>query len=267
MAKVVGKDMESKYYQNIASEIAAAFNREYWNEQSGAYATNNQASNAFALYIGLVAEKNIQRVAANLADNVEKHNYHLTTGNLCTKYLLEMLTEHGYAETAYKIVAQTTYPSWGFMLSKGATTLWERWEYATGDAMNSHNHPMMGSVGSWFYKYALGINPDFQHPGFEQFSIKPFIFNDLTFADGELNTVKGVVKTSWHKQDDKLTMNVTIPANTTAMVYLPAKTAKAVTESGKNISKINEIKLLGEESGYVILKVGSGNYSFNIKNK
>lgn len=268
MANVIGKDTESIYYQKLASDIFKAFNREYWNEQSGGYASNNQASNAFALYMGLVAEKNIQRVAVSLADNVEKHNYHLTTGNLCTKYLLEMLNEHGFAETAYKIVAQTTYPSWGFMLTKGATTLWERWEYATGDAMNSHNHPMMGSVGSWFYKYALGINPDFQHPGFEQFSIKPFIFKDLTFVEGELNTVKGVIKTAWHKQDNMLTMNVTIPPNTTAKVYVPAKTAKAVTESGKNISsRINGINLWGEENGYVILRVGSGSYTFNIKNK
>jgi len=267
MAKVIGKDTESTYYQELASKIAVAFNREYWNEQSGGYASNNQASNAFALYMGLVAEKNIQRVAANLADNVEKHNYHLTTGNLCTKYLLEMLTEHGFAETAYKIVAQTTYPSWGFMLSKGATTLWERWEYATGDAMNSHNHPMMGSVGSWFYKYALGINPDFQHPGFEQFSIKPFIFNDLTSVEGELNTVKGIIKSAWKKKDGQFSLDVTIPANTIATVYVPAKTAKALTESGKNISKVNGIIILGEENGYVILKVGSGRYTFNNKNR
>lgn len=267
MANIIGKDTESAYYHKLAMKISTDFNREYWNEQLGGYASNNQASNAFALYMGLVAEKNIQRVAANLADNVEKHNYHLTTGNLCTKYLLEMLNEHGYAETAYKIVAQTTYPSWGFMLTKGATTLWERWEYATGDAMNSHNHPMMGSVDSWFYKYVIGINPDFQHPGFEQFSIKPFIFKDLTFVEGELNTVKGLIKTAWHKQDHMLNMNVTIPANTTAMVYVPAKNIKAVTESGKNISQINEIKYLGEKDGYVILSVGSGSFSFNIKYK
>ena len=266
MAKIIGKDTDAMHYQNLASEIAVAYNREYWNEQTGGYASNNQASNAFALYMGLVAEENIPRVAANLADNVEKYNYHLTTGNLCTKYLLEMLTEHGYAETAYKIAAQTTYPGWGFMLSKGATTLWERWEYATGDAMNSHNHPMMGSVGSWFYKYVLGINPDFQYPGFGQFTIKPFIFSDLTFAEGELNTVKGLIKTAWRKQGNTLTMNVTIPANTTARVYLPAKTIKDVTESGRSISRINEINLLGKEDGYVILKVGSGNYLFSVKN-
>ena len=96
--------------------------------------------------------------------DVKAHDYHLTTGNLCTKYLLEMLTENGYPEVAYKIATQETYPSWGFMLANGATTLWERWEYETGGAMNSHNHPMMGSVDSWFYKYVLGIRPEINGP-------------------------------------------------------------------------------------------------------
>jgi len=153
------------------------------------------------------------------------------------------------------------------MLANGATTLWERWEYATGDAMNSHNHPMMGSVGSWFYKYVIGINPDSQYPGFKQFVIKPYVFNDLTFVEGELNTVKGVIKSAWHKQGNILTMNVTIPVNSTAVVYVPAKTVKAVTESSKSISKTVGINLLGEENGYVILKVGSGDYHFKINNK
>lgn len=267
MAKVIGKDNESIYYQKLALEIATAFNRDYWNEEVGGYASNNQASNAFALYMGLVAEKNKPRVAANLAEDVKKHNYHLTTGNLCTKYLLEMLTEHGYAETAYKIVAQTTYPSWGYMLSKGATTLWERWEYATGGDMNSHNHPMMGSADSWFYKYVLGINPDIKSPAFQNFTVRPFILNELDFAEGELNTVKGLVKVAWKKKAGQLSLNVTIPVNSTATIYVPAKTATAVTESGKNISKINSINILGEENGYVLLKVGSGQYAFNIKNK
>lgn len=260
MADVIGKKDETARYLKLSSEIKTAFNREYWNEQTGGYASNNQASNAFALYMGLVDKKNEQRVADNLVKDVEKHDFHLTTGNLCTKYLLEMLTEHGHAEAAYRIAAQTSYPSWGFMLSKGATTLWERWEYATGDAMNSHNHPMMGSVGSWFYKYVLGIQSDFEHPGFGQFTIKPFIFKDLTFAEGELNTVKGVIKSAWKKTGGALLLDVTIPANTTAIVYVPAKNVKSLTESGRNITKIKEISLLREENGCAVLRVGSGSY-------
>jgi alpha-L-rhamnosidase len=176
---------------------------------------------------------------------------------------LEVLTENGYAEVAYKIATQTTYPSWGFMLANGATTLWERWEYLTGDAMNSHNHPMMGSVGSWFYKYVLGIIPDFSHPGFAQFTVKPYLMKELTFAEGELDTVKGTIQVSYRKQGNRFVLDVTVPANSTALLYIPARNAKSVTENGKNISSINEISFMKEENGYVVLKVGSGNYQFN----
>jgi alpha-L-rhamnosidase len=266
MAAVIGKEAEAAHYRALATETGKAFNREYWNEDTGGYASNNQASNAFALYMGLVAEENIPTVVENLVKDVEKHGFHLTTGNLCTKYLLEMLSEYGHAETAYQIATQTTYPGWGFMLSKGATTLWERWEYATGKTMNSHNHPMMGSVDTWFYKYLLGIRSDFNHPGFEQFTIKPVVLQDLTFAEGELNTVKGVIKCAWRKEGKNLLFHVSIPANTRAVIYVPASSEKAVTESGKRIAKIKEIKLLGEEEGYVVCEAGSGDYRFTVKN-
>jgi alpha-L-rhamnosidase len=263
MAEVIGREKDAIHYKQLSQEIYTAFNREYWNEEAGGYASNNQASNSFALYLGLADENKAPRVLSNLVNDVKKRDYHLTTGNLCTKYLLEVLTENGYAEVAYKIATQTTYPSWGFMLANGATTLWERWEYLTGDAMNSHNHPMMGSVGSWFYKYVLGIVPNFSYPGFEQFTIKPYLMKDLTFAEGELDTVKGTIQVSYRKQGNRFVLDVTVPANSTALLYIPARNAKSVTENGKNISSINEISFMKEENGYVVLKVGSGDYQFN----
>jgi alpha-L-rhamnosidase len=262
MARITVNKTDEQYYRELVSKIGKAYNSTYWNEQAGGYASNNQASNSFALYMGLVEEKNITRVVKNLVEDVKKHNYHLTTGNLCTKYLLEVLTEYGYPEVAYKIVSQTTYPGWGYMLANGATTLWERWEYATGDEMNSHNHPMMGSVDSWFYKYVLGIKPDINYPGFQKFSIRPVIFNDLDFAEGELKTVKGVIKSAWKKKEGTLSMDVTIPANTTARIYIPLKKSKAIFESGRKIGEINEIVPVGKENGYEIFLVGSGEYHF-----
>lgn len=263
MAKVIDREKEADHYTRLSEEIYAAFNREYWNEEVGGYASNNQASNSFALYLGLADEHKIPRVVANLVEDVKQHDYHLTTGNLCTKYLMEVLTENGQAEVAYKIATQTTYPSWGFMLANGATTLWERWEYLTGDAMNSHNHPMMGSVGTWFYKYVLGIAPNVNYPGFEQFTIKPHLLKELTFAEGKLETVKGTIAVSYRRQGNRLVMNVTVPANSTALLYLPARSVNSVTENGKKIASIDEISFLKAENGYVVLKVGSGNYQFN----
>lgn len=232
MAAVIGRSGDAARYAGLAEQTGAAFNREYWDESKGGYASNNQASNSFALFLGLVPEKNVRRVVDNLVADVKAHDYHLTTGNLCTKYLLEMLTEHGHKEAAYKIATQMTYPGWGFMLAHGATTLWERWEYLTGDAMNSHNHPMMGSVGSWFYKYVAGINPDFDKPAFEHFTVRPYIFNDLESAEGELDTVKGIVRSAWRKKGRALFLDVTVPANAQATVYVPSSKGDAVHEVG-----------------------------------
>jgi len=262
MAQIIGNPKDEEYYKHLAENISKAFNNAYWDEQAGGYASNNQASNSFALYMGLVDENNIPRVVTNLFEDVKKHDYHLTTGNLCTKYLMEILTEYGYAEAAYKIATQTTYPGWGYMLANGATTLWERWEYATGDAMNSHNHPMMGSVDSWFYKYVLGIKPELDYPGFQKFIIRPFIIKELDFAEGELNTVKGLIKTAWKKQGNILTIDVTVPDNTTAKIFVPAKNMKNITESGKKIGKAIGVVFLHEENGLAVLEVGSGNYHF-----
>jgi alpha-L-rhamnosidase len=197
-----------------------------------------------------------------LVNDVKIHSYHLTTGNLCTKYLLEMLTENGHADVAYKIVAQETYPGWGYMLANGATTLWERWENATGNQMNSHNHPMMGSVDSWFYKYILGIRPNLLGAGFGKFSIRPYIISDLDFAEGEFNCPKGIIKSAWKKSANTITLHITIPENSVATVFVPTKNAESITESGKSIRQIRAIKFLRTEYQSAVFEVGSGSYSF-----
>jgi alpha-L-rhamnosidase len=260
MGNLIDRQTDASYYEEMANEIYHAFNREYWNEEIGGYAANNQACNAFALYLGMADKTKRSRVLNNLVNDVKKHDYHLTTGNLCTKYLLEVLTENGFADVAYKIATQKTYPSWGFMLANGATTLWERWEYLTGDAMNSHNHPMMGSVGSWFYKYILGITPEFDYPGFERFTVKPYIMNGLDFAEGELETIKGTIKTKWKKEGNLFTLDLTVPANTKATIHLPARNQKGITINGKRISNMKGIELVKEIDGYTVVRIGSGNH-------
>ena len=125
MAELLGNEQDKSDYSKLAEKRTAdAFNAQYWDEKTGGYGSNNQACNAFALFLGLVDKDKVSSVVNNLVADVEKRNYHLTTGNLCTKYLLETLTEKRYPEVAYKIATQETYPSWGFMLANSATTLW-----------------------------------------------------------------------------------------------------------------------------------------------
>jgi alpha-L-rhamnosidase len=262
MAKILGDKKDEFYYGKLAANTAVVFNKKYWDEQVGGYASNNQACNSFALFLGLIHKENIPRVVANLVKDVKNHDYHLTTGNLCTKYLLEMLTENGYADVAYKIVSQETYPGWGFMLANGATTLWERWENATGDQMNSHNHPMMGSVDSWFYKYLLGIRPNLQNPGFERFIIRPYIIKDLEFAEGEYNSVKGLIKSAWKKSQGTIMLDITVPENSVANVFIPAKNFEKITEGGASVNQIKQVKFLRKEDQSYVFEVGSGTYHF-----
>ena len=253
MAGVLGRMDIASEYEGYALKTKEAFNREYWDEEKGGYASNNQASNAFAIYLGLAEGQRAERALENLVADVRARGHHLTTGNLCTKYLLDVLAAGGYVEDAWKLVTQTTYPSWGFMISKGATTVWERWEYLTGDAMNSHNHPMMATVDAWFYRYILGINPTFDHPGFSRFTLKPCIPTDLEWAEGSLETVKGMVGSAWKKKGRTLIWKVEIPAGSIADVYVPSRTGTHVQCDGRRV-KAKSI------DGYAVLSLGSGSY-------
>lgn len=252
MAAVLGKADVAAEYDKYAEQTKAAFNREYWDESAGGYASNNQASNAFALYLGLADGSRKERAAANLVKDVRSRDHHLTTGNLCTKYLLDALADNGYVDDAWGIVTQTTYPSWGFMLSKGATTVWERWEYLTGDAMNSHNHPMMASVDAWFYRKLLGINPMFDYPGFARFILKPVVPSGLEWAEGTIETVKGTIRSAWKHKGRAFTWSVDIPANTEALVSVPSADG-GVTVNGKRVKA-------AKDSGYANITLGSGHY-------
>ncbi len=264
-AATMGNVDDRKKYEDLAARTMKAFNDKFWDDEKGGYGSNNQSCNSFAVFLGAPGKVRLPRVIANLAKDVKDHGYHLTTGNLCTKYLLEALTENGEAETAYKIATQVTHPSWGYMLSKGATTLWERWEYATGGSMNSHNHPMMGSVGSWLYKYVAGILPDPEHPGFERFVLHPYIFDELSHAEGTYQSVKGQIRSSWKKEKGVLEYDVSVPANSMATIYIPAKDLKSITEAGHAVNGQKGFRFLRMEGQAAVYEIGSGDYQFKSK--
>ena len=153
MAQLLKKPAEAAEYTELAHYIRAAINREYLNRKTGQYALGSQASNLLALHFDIVPASMRKKVLKNLVDDIKAHDYHLTTGNIATKYLFDVLSDEGLADVAYRIATKTDYPSWGYMLAMGATTIWERWELGTTSAMNSHNHPMYGTISTWFYKH------------------------------------------------------------------------------------------------------------------
>lgn len=180
-------------YADLEQQIADAYNRLFWNEDAGGYGSNNQACNAISLALNLAPKLRIERTLASLLADIEAHDFHLTTGNQCTKFMLDALSDHGQIDTAFKIVNQTTYPSWGYMLENGATTIWERWEFAKSGGMHSHNHPMLGSIGSWFYSRLAGIRPDENAPGFSEINVTPQLPAGLDSLDATYRSCRGPI--------------------------------------------------------------------------
>jgi alpha-L-rhamnosidase len=269
IAGILGKAKDQSRYEALAGEIARAFNEAFWNETTGGYALNNQSCNSFALWLGLVPEERVARVVANLIQNVEDKDYHLSTGNVCTKYLLEALSANGQADLALAIANQKTYPGWGFMLEHGATTLWERWEEFTGYGMNSHNHPMMGSVGSWFYKVLGGINVTPETAGFDHFVLRPRFVAGLDWVKCSHHTIRGTVESAWRRADGRLIYSATIPVGCIADVTLPVAEGRRILESriiiwqaGAPVPGAPGVAFLRAAGGEVTMQVGSGSFEF-----
>jgi alpha-L-rhamnosidase len=223
-------------------------------------ANNSQTALSCALYQALAAPDQRDRIARRLVAEVEAKGGHLDTGILGAKYLLRALADRGRADVAWRIVQQTTPPSYGDWIGRGATTLWEDW----GDG-SSRNHIMFGDISAWFYQTLAGIKLDPLHPGFKHFLIRPQPVGDLKWVKAEHDSIFGPIRVAWQKDGKQFSLDVTVPVNTTATVYVPAADARSVTESGKPAGKSPGVKFLGVEAGAVVFSVGSGRYSFTVK--
>lgn len=254
IAKVLGKEETTERYLQLFERGRAIFNQMYLDEKTGQYGSGSQACNAFALYIGLVPDHLVDKVVQNLVHDVkDKNDTHLTTGNQATKYIFDVLAQHGHADLAYALASQDTYPSWGLNILNGATTIWERWEEASTGLVTqccSQNHPMYASIGSYFHRYLVGITPDEEGPAFERVRIEPKVPQDLQWAQSELDTVKGKLACKWSKKDDSLVVQLEIPFNCTAHFLVPAPyTSAEITDAkGSRVEKED------------ILRIGSGCY-------
>lgn len=271
MAEVLGKKTIARRYLKLFEQTALDFNEAFWDEEAGGYGRNNQSANALALYMGLVPEERIQACGASLLRAVEKADGHLATGNICTKYLLEALGQIGRTDVALRIALQETYPSWGYMLANGATTLWERWEKAVGGAMNSHNHPMMGSVGSWLYRWLAGIRAHSHGAGFRRFSILPETPAGLDWVRASLETMQGPIRSEWRREGEKLVFLVEIPAGSEATVGLPVEGWGEVREGKVCVWKDEQrqqdvpgLRGAFRAGARVRFQLGSGVYRFSV---
>lgn len=266
MAKIayaLRREDDAHHWRKLADEIKEVFHERFWNPRVNGYGSGNQACNALALYLELVPEELKESVVTSLVRDVEQHDYHLTTGNLCTKYLLEVLSMVGYADVAFRIVAQTSYPGWGYMITQGATTLWERWENKTDSEMNSHNHPMLGSVSTWFFKYLVGIAPDESEPGFRRFIVRPHPVAALGRARADYTCPQGEIRVGWEYAGSDFILDVTVPNNTRATLDVPSCDAESARVITVGRHRSGAPAFLGFREGRATYEAGPGQYRFH----
>ncbi len=252
-AKLFDKPEDVEKYLALAAKIKRAFNEKFFNPETSTYASGTQTELSAPLYWGLVPDDEKEKVAANLAKRVEADLFHLDVGLLGQKAILNALSENGYAEEAYKIAAQETYPSWGWWVVNGATTLLENWDiHAENDI--SMNHIMFGEIGAWLYKGLGGIYPDQNKPGFKNVVLKPSFISTLDGVDISHESPYGEITSAWEHENKSVVYSVTIPANSTADFYIPQGYSIKKASDATSGSKVD---LLADADGICRLKSGS----------
>jgi len=277
IAGVLEETEDAEDYARLAGRIRSAFNGNFYSSELGGYTPNSQTANALPLFLDLPDKSSRGGVIHNLVtDIVYKNNTHLTTGIIGTRYLLDVLLKTNNSTLAYELASQTTYPSWGYMIERGATTLWELWQEKTGPDMNSHNHPMLGSYSAWFYRALAGIDQREGSVGYEKILIKPQMVRDVGYAAGSFITLRGEVRSEWKRTDESIELKVTVPLNSEAEITLPKKNLKDVVlkensiqiyTTGHFLTGLEGIKMVDETESALIIQVGSGHYQFEISGR
>jgi len=266
MAEIIGKAEDAEKYTALAEKIAGAYQREYWDDEAMNYEGGTQTANLLPLAFGITPEELREQVVKNLVDNVSEHGGHPTTGFLGTGYILSMLSEYGHHDMAYEMINKTDYPGWGYMVKKGATTIWELWnsDAEPPEEMNSRNHFALGCIGEWIWNTLAGITICERNPGFKRVIIKPQPSGDLKWAKAEYETNYGKICVDWKTEEEVFTLNLTIPPNTSAVVELPGMHTNPVIKEGGIPLGSSEIDGLSETRCGKIL-AGAGEYVFTLE--
>ncbi len=306
-ASVLGKADDASMYEAQYQERKTFFNKTYINQNTGetvhsGFASqgfgpppsekdrpkkgdlvDTQASYAIPLHLKVLNHENKEKAVDHLVESIVRSNvdelgvkrpeYSLMTGFIGTASLNHALSENGRHKTAYKLLQQTSYPSWLYPVVNGATTIWERLNSYTiengfggNNSMNSFNHYSFGAVAAWMYNYSLGIQRDPDYPGFKHFILEPIPdpTAQMTWAKGYYDAMYGRINSEWKMIDGGWEYRVTVPANTTATLRLKADSIKKVKESGKRIKSVNGIEQIDQANGKLSMELKSGSYSFTI---
>lgn len=265
-AAVLGKQEDEQYYAGLLANIKAAFLREYVTP-SGRLVSSTQTAYVLALAFDMLPEDKRQQAAARLAENVRSYG-HITTGFLGTPHICHVLSEYGYTDLAYQLLFRREYPSWLYPVTRGATTIWERWDGIRPDStfqnvgMNSFNHYAYGAIGDWLYRRVAGLAAGPAHPGYKHIVIQPEPTEELSFARAAHESPYGPIRSGWEREGGMLKVAVAIPPNTRATVRLPGAELPEARLDGKPLSAGEGVLEVRQEGEDVVVEVGSGEYRF-----
>ncbi|UCD27823.1 MAG: family 78 glycoside hydrolase catalytic domain [Planctomycetota bacterium] len=277
MAGIIGKEKDADKYAQLADRIADAFHEKYFGMESfdAWYSSGTQTMCLLPLVFGITPRDHQKAVVGHIVEDIKARGNHLSTGFLGTAVLMGALTEYGYHDLAYALATQTTYPSWGYMVRNGATTVWERWDTdKQGPGMNSRNHFAFGAVGQWFFEALAGINVDPAHPGFKRIIIRPRPAGDLLWARASYPSMYGEIDSEWKRCEKALRLKISLPANTSAVVYVPtlgkgnitiSEGSENVLRDGRQAARVAGVTLLRLEEDSAVFDVEAGQYEFVVR--
>jgi alpha-L-rhamnosidase len=263
-AKLLNKEQDAQAFSALSVKIAEAFNAKFYNAQTQQYDNGTVTANLLPLYFDITPVANRKAVFNNIVQRVlTTDKGHIGTGVIGTQWLMRCLTEYGRPDLSYRLATNKDYPSWGYMAERGATTIWELWNGDTANpSMNSGNHVMLlGDLIVWYYQNLAAIKAGINQPGFKQIIMKPTLVDGLKDVTASYQTPYGLVKSAW-KKGNSFIWDICIPANSTALISVPAKSADDVTEGGKKASTSQGLKFVKMDGGMAVFEAGSGNYSF-----
>jgi len=270
IAEVLGKADDATKYQKLFEDIRKAFNDAYV-AADGRIKGDTQTVYVLALAFDLLPQEKREQTVKYLVDNIRDRNWRLSTGFVGTKDLMGTLTRFGQTNVAYQLFHNDAFPSWGFSIKHGATSIWERWDGWTPEngfqdpGMNSFAHYSFGAVGEWMLKTIGGIDSD--GPAYERIIIHPQPGGRLSWAKATYDSIQGRIATAWRlmpepQPNGEFRLYVTIPANTKATIYLPAKDADSVVEGRRSATQAQGVRFVRMEDGNAIFEVGGGTYHF-----
>ncbi|MDD3108963.1 MAG: alpha-L-rhamnosidase C-terminal domain-containing protein, partial [Alistipes sp.] len=266
-AAISGNEADVPEYQALAARIKTAYNQKFLDPVAGQYGNNTVTANIISLMQGLVPDSLTGKIVDQIVSKTtNEFDSHVSTGLIGIQFLMRGLTKYNHGDLAYTIATNETYPSWGYMVNKGATTIWELWNGDTANPeMNSGNHVMLlGDLVSWYYENLGGIKSDPQQVGFKRIIMEPYFPEGLKWVKASHKSLYGTIRSAWTKSDTGLEWKISIPANSTASIRIPADNADQITENGQPLAQNNTLKVGAAEGGFVTLEAGSGNYTFKV---